>query len=77
MVSCCVFQVAFIPGRGLDLNSASMVAVGAGGWVHMWNVYGGGLMGETFWVCVCWFLPFHLNTLYLYSETSVGQHKTH
>ena len=36
----------FLQNRENDISSASMVAVGDGGWVHMWNVSGGGLVGE-------------------------------
>ena len=32
--------------RDQDLNSATLVACGTGGWVQLWNVHGGGLVGE-------------------------------
>ena len=41
-----VFQITFLQTRPLDLDSASLIACGTGGWVQMWNIYGGGLIGE-------------------------------
>ena len=40
------FQIAFLPKREQDLKSATLVACGSGGFVHMWNIYGGGLIGK-------------------------------
>lgn len=43
-------QIAFLKTRNQDLDSANLVACGSGGWVHFWNIYGGGLVGEfTIW----------------------------
>ena len=39
-------QVAFLQTRPMDLDSATLIACGTGGWVQMWNIYGGGLIGE-------------------------------
>ena len=39
-------QIAFLHTRENVLDSASLVACGTGGWVQMWNVVGGGLIGE-------------------------------
>ena len=41
-----MFQIIFLKTRSQDLNSATLVACGAGGWVHFWNINGGGLVGE-------------------------------
>ena len=30
----------------MDLDSASLIACGTSGWIQMWNIYGGGLIGE-------------------------------
>lgn len=40
------FQITFLQTRPLDLDSASLIACGTGGWVQMWNIHGGGLIGE-------------------------------
>lgn len=39
-------QIAFVQTRPVDLDSASLIACGSGGWIQMWNIYGGGLIGE-------------------------------
>lgn len=39
-------QVTFLQTRPMDLDSATLIACGTGGWVQMWNIYGGGLIGE-------------------------------
>lgn len=39
-------QIAFLQTRPVDQDSASLVACGTGGWIQMWNVHGGGLIGE-------------------------------
>lgn len=39
-------QIAFLQTRPMDLDSASLIACGTGGWIQMWNIYGGGLIGE-------------------------------
>ena len=46
-----LLQIIFLPKRELDQSSATVVACGAEGWVHMWNVYGGGLIGKSCGVC--------------------------
>ena len=39
-------QLVFLKLREPSPSVGSLVACGAGGWVHMWNTSGGGLMGE-------------------------------
>ncbi len=42
-----MLQVAFLHTRHAhNLDSASLVSCGAGGWVDFWNIHGGGLIGE-------------------------------
>ena len=41
-----VEQIAFLQTRPMDLDSASLIACGTGGWIQMWNISGGGLIGE-------------------------------